>query len=100
MKTVAIIGAGPAGLSTAYQLLKQSKNHRITIFEKEESIGGLSKSFEFEGGRVDIGGHRFFTKNEMVKNLWDDVLPNSDKGMLVRKRKSHNCTITNYLNIL
>lgn len=89
MKTVAIIGAGPAGLSTAYQLLKQSKNHRITIFEKGESVGGLSKSFEFEGGRVDIGGHRFFTKNEMVKNLWDDVLPNSDKGMLVRKRKSH-----------
>ena len=46
MKTVAIIGAGPAGLSTAYELLKQSKNYRITSFEKEESVGGLSKSFE------------------------------------------------------
>lgn len=89
MKTIAIIGAGPAGLSAAYEILKQSNNYKITIFEKEENVGGLSRSFTFNGGKVDIGGHRFFTKNEAVKKLWDDVLPISDKGMLLKNRKSH-----------
>ncbi len=89
MKTVAIIGAGPAGLSMAFELLRQSNEYCVTIFEKESEIGGLSKTFEFEGGRVDIGGHRFFTKNESVQELWETVLPIADQGMLVRNRKSH-----------
>ena len=89
MKTVAIIGAGPAGLAAAYELLSRSDEYQITIYEKDSSVGGLSKTFEFEGGRIDIGGHRFFTKNSDVLNLWKNVLPKSDQGMLTCDRKSH-----------
>ena len=89
MKTVAIIGAGPAGLSAAYSLLNHSNEYCVTIFEKETTVGGLSKTFTFDGGRVDIGGHRFFTKDKDVQQLWDRILPPGDQGMLVRDRKSH-----------
>lgn len=89
MITVAIIGAGPAGLAAAYELLSQSDEYHITIFEKDASVGGLSKTFEFEGGRIDIGGHRFYTKNLNILNLWENILPKSDQGMLTRDRKSH-----------
>lgn len=89
MKRIAIIGAGPAGLSAAYELLLHSKDCQVVIFEKDSIVGGLSKTFDFEGGRVDVGGHRYFTKNEEVFKLWNDVLPYSDDGMLIRDRKSH-----------
>lgn len=89
MKTVAIIGAGPAGLSAAYALLNESDDYQVTIFEKESQIGGLSKTFEFEGGRLDIGGHRFFSKDQDVLRLWEAVLPFNSQGMLRRHRKSH-----------
>lgn len=57
-KRVAVIGAGPAGLTVAYELLKRSSEFDITIFEKEKVVGGLSKTVSFAGNRVDIGGHR------------------------------------------
>lgn len=88
MKTVAIVGAGPAGLSAAHELLK-SGEYRVILLEKESAVGGLSRSFEFEGGRVDIGGHRFFSKIADVLDLWHDVLPFGDNAMLVRDRSSH-----------
>ena len=89
MKTVAIIGAGPAGLAAAYELLKYSDEYDVTIYEQEEAVGGLSRSFTFPGGTLDIGGHRFFTKDSTVQNLWNDILPLSDDGMLTRNRLSH-----------
>lgn len=89
MKKIAIIGAGPAGLSAAYKLLNQSKEFQVVIFEKDSKVGGLSKSFEFEGGRIDIGGHRFFTKNDEITKFWEDIMPYHEKGMLLRDRKSH-----------
>lgn len=89
MKTIAIIGAGPAGLSTAYSVLSKSGDFQVTIFEKESQVGGLSKTFEYEGGRLDIGGHRFYTKNDDVLKMWKDILPYSSTGMLLRDRKSH-----------
>lgn len=88
MKKVIVIGAGPAGLTIAYQLLK-SKEYEVKIIEKESSVGGLSKSIMFNGNRVDIGGHRYFTKNDRVQKLWNEVLPIEYNMMLVRKRKSH-----------
>ena len=87
MKRVIIIGAGPAGLTAAYELLKKNK-YEIYILEKENCVGGLSKSFEFLGNRVDIGGHRFFTRNEKVQALWDEVLPVEDGKMTLQHRKS------------
>lgn len=75
MKIIIIIGAGPAGLSCAYHLLKANKNYNVIILEESDSIGGISKTVNYKGNRMDIGGHRFFTKNENVFNLWCELLP-------------------------
>ena len=75
MKKVVIIGAGPAGLTAAYQLLKESKDYQVIILEKEKQVGGISKTIYYKGNRMDIGGHRFFTKNKQVKEIWTSILP-------------------------
>ena len=63
-KEIVIIGAGPAGLTAAYELLKQSKGYSVTIVEESDTIGGISRTVNHNGNRMDIGGHRFFSKNE------------------------------------
>src|SRR5215467_4609813 len=70
---VVIIGAGPAGLTAAYQLAKQS-SAKITVLESDDTVGGISRTAEYKGFRFDIGGHRFFTKIEPVQALWDEIL--------------------------
>lgn len=75
MKKVVIVGAGPAGLSAAYQLLKKSKDYEVIILEKDSQVGGISKTVKYKGNRLDIGGHRFFTKSRDVENLWTTILP-------------------------
>lgn len=71
---VAIIGAGPAGLTAGYLLTKQGK--RVAIIEKDETyVGGISRTVEHEGYRFDIGGHRFFSKSQQVVDLWNEILP-------------------------
>ncbi|HBQ64143.1 MAG TPA: hypothetical protein DD727_04310, partial [Clostridiales bacterium] len=60
-KTAVIIGAGPAGLTAAYQLLKET-GIRPVILEETGYIGGISRTAEYNGNRMDIGGHRFFSK--------------------------------------
>lgn len=71
---VAIIGAGPAGLTAGYLLTKQGKS--VAIIEKDETyVGGISRTVEHEGYRFDIGGHRFFSKSQQVVDLWDEILP-------------------------
>ena len=72
---IIIIGAGPAGLSCAYQLLKDNKKNEVMILEESDGIGGISKTVNHNGNRMDIGGHRFFTKNDDVLKLWLDILP-------------------------
>ena len=89
MKKVVIIGAGPAGLTAAYYLLQSDQKFDIKIYEKDKVAGGLSKSIEFNGNKVDIGGHRFFSKSKLVNNIWQQVLPFSKDGFHVRKRLSH-----------
>lgn len=72
---VAIIaGAGPAGLTAAYELLKQTSIHPI-ILEATDSIGGISQTVQYKGNRMDIGGHRFFSKSEEVMRWWQEVMP-------------------------
>jgi protoporphyrinogen oxidase len=73
-KTAIIIGAGPAGLTAAYELLTRSDVLPI-IIESSEEIGGLSRTVVHNGNRLDIGGHRFFTKSERVMQWWTRVLP-------------------------
>ena len=71
---VAIIGAGPAGLTAGYLLTKAGQ--RVAIIEKDETyVGGISRTVEHEGYRFDIGGHRFFSKSQAVVDLWNEILP-------------------------
>src|SRR5574344_562459 len=79
MKKVVIIGAGPAGLTAAYKLLHSKKNYDITILEASNYIGGISKTVDFKGNKIDIGGHRFFTKDKDVMNLWQEIMPLQNK---------------------
>ncbi|TZG27258.1 NAD(P)/FAD-dependent oxidoreductase [Sphingomonas montanisoli] len=72
---VAIIGAGPAGLTAGYLLGKHGFS--VTLVEKDaEQVGGISRTVEHAGFRFDIGGHRFFSKSREVVDLWDELLPN------------------------
>ena len=116
MKTAIIIGAGPAGLTAAYELLTKTDIQPI-IIETDSQPGGLAKTINYKGNKIDIGGHRFFSKSERVIDWWLQFLPldpdftedkihlhyqNKDKDynlknrnrsaddkiMLVRKRKS------------
>ena len=73
-KTAVIIGAGPAGLTAAYCLLKETDIKPI-ILEEEDFVGGISRTVEHNGNRMDIGGHRFFTKSREVNELWDELMP-------------------------
>lgn len=69
-----IIGAGPAGLTAAYELLTRTGVHPV-ILEKSEYMGGISRTVNYKGNRIDIGGHRFFSKSDRVMEWWLDVLP-------------------------
>src|SRR3546814_13748936 len=70
---VAIIGAGPAGLTAAYLLTKEG--YRVTVIEKDpDYVGGISRTVEHEGFRFDIGGQRFFFKLPGVVELWTEIL--------------------------
>lgn len=73
-KTAVIIGAGPAGLTAAYYFLTETDIHPILI-EKENFVGGISRTVEYHGNRMDIGGHRFFSKNQEIVSLWQKLLP-------------------------
>ncbi len=74
-KTFLIIGGGPAGLTAAYELLKQVKDAKVVVFEESQAFGGISKTVNYKGNRMDMGGHRFFSKIERVNKWWDELLP-------------------------
>ncbi|HEY1419101.1 MAG TPA: NAD(P)/FAD-dependent oxidoreductase [Candidatus Dormibacteraeota bacterium] len=83
-RRVVIMGAGPAGLTAAYELMKHDVP--ITVVERDPSqVGGLARTAEFKGYRFDIGGHRFFSKNQEVEALWTEILGDE---MLTRDRLS------------
>lgn len=73
-KHVIIIGAGPAGLTAAYQLLKRG-GCSVTVVEATDKIGGISRTDSFNGNRMDLGGHRFFSKSEEVTKFWEELMP-------------------------
>lgn len=82
--TVAIIGAGPAGLTAGYLLAKNEVP--ATILEADPIyVGGISRTARYKGFHFDIGGHRFFSKSKAVEDLWDEILP---EDMLRRPRSS------------
>lgn len=74
-KTALIIGAGPAGLTAAFELLSQDSGIKPIILEATDRIGGISCTIEFKGNRIDIGGHRFFSKSDTVMDWWAARMP-------------------------
>ena len=76
MKKVIVIGAGPAGLTAAYELKKRSpESYDVTILEESNAIGGISRTVRYKNNRMDIGGHRFFSKDERVMDWWRGLMP-------------------------
>ena len=81
---IVVIGAGPAGLTAAYEIVK--RGGKVVVLEASDVVGGISQTVERDGWRFDIGGHRFFTKVEEVEALWHEILP--DEDFLLRPRMS------------
>jgi len=93
-RTAVIIGAGPAGLTAAYEMATRTDIHPIVI-EQSSIVGGLSRTYRFGGNRIDVGPHRFFSKSDRVLDWWYRFLPRvspenstSDQVMLIRSRKT------------
>src|SRR5271155_3910694 len=81
---VAIIGAGPAGLTAAYLLCK--KGATVTVLEADPAyVGGISRTEKYKGFHFDIGGHRFFSKSKEVEDFWTEILGDD---LLQRPRSS------------
>jgi len=72
---VIVIGAGPAGLTAAYELLTKRKDVEVIVLEESNCLGGISKTVNYKGNRMDMGGHRFFSKDERVNEWWQNILP-------------------------
>ncbi len=73
-KKALIIGAGPAGLTAAYELLQRT-DIDVIVLEKSSYMGGISRTVNYKGNRIDIGGHRFFSKSDRVMQWWQNILP-------------------------
>lgn len=100
-KTALIIGAGPAGLTAAYELLLHTEIKPIVI-EMSDEIGGLSRTVNYKGNHLDIGGHRFFSKSDVVMNWWQEIMPiesdNKEKINITYHNKSKEINLTDKTN--
>jgi len=77
--TAVIIGAGPAGLTTALELLRRT-GVKPLVLEKSAYMGGISRTVAYKGNRIDIGGHRFFSKSDRVMDWWTTLMPVEENG--------------------
>lgn len=73
-KRIIIIGGGPAGLTAALELARKGYRN-VILCERENQLGGISRTLEYKGNHIDIGGHRFFSKSDKVMNWWAELLP-------------------------
>jgi protoporphyrinogen oxidase len=98
-KRFAVIGAGPAGLTAAYQILREIPCAKVDVYEAEERLGGISTTIEYNGNRIDIGGHRFFSNIGAVNDFWLTLMPlqGADaKDDILLGRKKGNCQFSPY----
>ena len=77
-KIAVIAGAGPAGLTAAFELLARTDVHPV-VFERTHAIGGIAQTYNYKGNRIDIGGHRFFSKDQRVMSWWFAIMPRQGK---------------------
>lgn len=91
---VLIVGAGPAGLTAALELCRRS-DMEVVVIERDEQVGGISRTVRYKGNSMDLGGHRYFSKSEVVTAWWQELLPVDEKAdgreeevMLMRNRLS------------
>lgn len=92
MKKIIIIGGGPAGLTAGYELLSRSNEYEVIILEASDTLGGISRTVKYKGNRMDIGGHRFFSKDKRVTDFWESLMPTQgapslDDKLLGREKK-------------
>ncbi len=80
MRKVLIIGAGPAGLTAAYELLSKSKEYEVIVIEESDFYGGISRTANYKGNRMDMGGHRFYSKVSEVNEWWEKMMPVQGKA--------------------
>ena len=95
-KVAVIAGAGPAGLTAALELLRRSDIMPL-VFEADTQVGGISKTVNYRGNRMDLGGHRFFSKSDWVMRWWQEILPvaegqtGADKSLRINyQQKTHD----------
>ena len=83
MKKVIVIGAGPAGLTAAYEILNRTDSCQVLVLEEKNQIGGLAKTVDFQDYRMDLGGHRFLMVNEKVLDWFAKLHKSSIKGCII-----------------
>src|SRR5580693_2096292 len=91
-KRAIIIGAGPAGLTAGLELLRRSEIQPI-ILEASEEIGGISRTIKYKGNRMDIGGHRFFSKSDRVMQWWMELMPPADAAEISYQGKQRTVAV-------
>ena len=93
-KKIIIIGAGPSGLSAGYEILNNSNEYEVCILEESNELGGISKTIKYRNNRMDLGGHRFFTKIDRVNDFWNKIMPvqgeKSFDDIILNKEKNLN----------
>ena len=87
-KKAVIIGAGPAGLTAAFEFVKRSSIIPV-VLEKSSDMGGISRTINYKGNRMDIGGHRFFSKSDRVMDWWMNIMP-PEEGVSGQQISYHN----------
>lgn len=85
MKKITIIGAGPAGLTAAYEILKKTDRYQVTILEQTDRVGGIACTVCHNGNYMDLGGHRFYSKCDSITKWWHAI---PDVSLLKKKRIS------------
>lgn len=93
-KKVVVIGAGVAGITAGLEILKNSNQYEVTILEESNNIGGISKTVQYKNNRMDIGGHRFFSKNQEVIEWWESILPSQGAPAYDDKKLSRDVNLS------